>query len=745
MEDTVKRTYIKKSLRMLSLLLAVLTLPLWAFPTLGSASSFSGEAGEFYEAMLEKGFPEDYAYRLTELHLLHPTWSFSPLMITKEKPTYTWDYVLEKESEDPSNNIISSSDAYAAYRHPTNTELYDSSYYQVSAEGLAYFMDPRNFLNETDVFQFFDLSSSEEVSIAAVESVLAGTFMEGATLENGKTYAEYFMEIGVELALNPIYLAVKARQEQGVKGTSPIISGTCGTLLDTFYREGTQTGESGLLVLAPTEGHTSEELLALDGYYNLFNVSASGNGVFSIYYNAMKRAVTGSTEKTEEWGAPSWDTLWKSVYGGAALIKKSYVSDYKNTIYLQKFNVDSRASGNFWKQYMQNVTGAFTEARTFYTSFASTGMLDSACTFLIPVFGGMPDAASPDPANGECGYLATAPRKYTHAHTLSLPTLLSAENGVSYGSVSVNAWGFLELSCEVTHSYGVRALEYSWDGGSEWTRISDAGSADAAIPLPFDEGTVHVLALRGIADYDASVSAKKTCYAFLCAVLYVTITAAEPITLTLKHGETETVFSYSAGTPFPLPALPEEGFVGWYTQDGTLLPAGATVRPTEDATYRSLILSYEQLDGAALIPEEGGARLRFFAAFDAVSRALLSSLGEPATLQATLESDGETLLVDAIQRERFEAFGRVWYMTVAETEPLSCEEVDVPHTARFYITVNYSNGVTRVFDAVGTEQNTRSVREVASAALADTEADYSPALTDALRALATSQPSKEEQ
>ena len=88
-----------------------------------------------------------------------------------------------------SNNIISSSEAYAAYRHPTNTELYDSSYYQVSAEGLSYFMDPRNFLNETDVFQFFDLSAAEEVSIAAVESVLAGTFMEEAMLENGKNFS----------------------------------------------------------------------------------------------------------------------------------------------------------------------------------------------------------------------------------------------------------------------------------------------------------------------------------------------------------------------------------------------------------------------------------------------------------------------------------------------------------------------------------------------------------------------------
>lgn len=731
----MKRKYIKRTLRTLALILAIAALPFWGFSAIADTAPFAGAAQEYYEALLEKGFPEDYAHALTELHLLHPTWQFEPLLITKEEPTYTWDYVIREENEDPSNNIIFSSDTYAAYRHPTNEELYDSSYYQVSDEGLSYFMDPRNFLNETDIFQFFDLSSAAGVSEEAIASVLAGTFMEDALLENGKTYAAYFMEVGVELALNPIYLAVKARQEQGAKGTSPIISGECGTLLDTFYQNGTQTGESGLLVLAPSEGHTSEELLALNGYYNLFNIGASGNGVFSIYYNAMKRAISGTDAKAEEWGSPAWDTLWKSLYGGATVIKRSYVSDYKNTIYLQKFNVDSRASGNFWKQYMQNVTGAFTEARTFYTSFASTGMLDSVCTFLIPVFDGMPASPAPDPAGGECAYLATAPLKYDHSHTVTLPTLLSAENAVSYGSASANAWSFLELSLEADHSYGVTALEYSWDGGAEWTRISDTGSANVSIPVTFDEGTMHVLTVRGIADYDHTVSARKTNYAFLCAVLFVEITSATPITLTLRSEGEDTVFSYSAGTPFPLPALPTEGFAGWYTQDGTLLPAGATVRPMEDVTYTALILRYEQLDGAALIPEEGGARLRYFAALDATSAALLAALGDPATLHATIEAEGETLLCNATVREQFNAFGRVWHMTVADTAPIGKENADTVHTAAFYLTVTYSNGATRVIETVASEENARSVREVAVAALADTEANYSAALLEALRAL----------
>ena len=56
------------------------------------------------------------------------------------------------------------------------------------------FVSPKgvNFLNETDIFQFYTLSGGENGTIDAVEAVLAGTFMENAVLENGMTYASYF-------------------------------------------------------------------------------------------------------------------------------------------------------------------------------------------------------------------------------------------------------------------------------------------------------------------------------------------------------------------------------------------------------------------------------------------------------------------------------------------------------------------------------------------------------------------------
>ena len=77
------------------------------FVVSGNTRYFEGEAEEYYQSLLAAGFPTDYARPLTELHLLHPEWSFEPLLITEGNPLYRWDYIIEQETEDPSLNLIS--------------------------------------------------------------------------------------------------------------------------------------------------------------------------------------------------------------------------------------------------------------------------------------------------------------------------------------------------------------------------------------------------------------------------------------------------------------------------------------------------------------------------------------------------------------------------------------------------------------------------------------------------------------
>ena len=522
----------------------------------GNTRYFEGEAEVYYQELLAMGFPEDYARPLTELHLLHPEWSFTPLLITEGNPLYRWDYIIGEETKEADTNLISSGLSYLAYRHPTNSETYDSGYYQASKEAVEYFMDPRNFLNETDIFQFYDLSEANAVGLDEIEAVLADTFMADVTLENGMTYAQNFLQAGLELSVNPVYLAVKARQEQGVNGVSPVLSGTCGSLLADYYANGIQTSESGNKILTPSTGYTLEELQALDGYYNLFNIKASGNGLFTIYYNAMNRAITGTQDMSEIWDSPSWDTIWKSLYGGAYTIKTSFVDRYQNTIYLQKFNVDSRSDRNFWGQYMQNVAGSLTESRTLFSAFASSGVLDGHCSFIIPVYAGMPSKVCSDPANGECSYLAVATEKYNSVAFFSNPILQTSGDTI-YDTISVYANDSLHLRGIVTHSYGVRGIEYRLDDG-EWILTETDGAFDITLTIPYEVGTSHILTVRTLADYDHEISTKKSNYTVLSAVFYIHVVERSKINFPIPFNQNMFISFHSAEAIFTLPIGKEE-------------------------------------------------------------------------------------------------------------------------------------------------------------------------------------------
>ena len=689
----------------------------------GNTRYFEGEAEVYYQSLLAAGFPEEYAYPLTELHLLHPEWTFTPLLITEGNSLYTWDYVIEQETKDADTNLISSMDDYRAYRHATNKESYDSGYYQASKAAVEYFMDPRNFLNETDIFQFYDLSATQNIGIDEVEAVLLGTFMADATLENGKTFAEYFLEVGQELGINPVYLAVKARQEQGVAGTSPILSGECGTLLAQYYANGTQTSESGSNVLAPAEGYTAEELLALNGYYNLFNIKASGNGLFAIYYNAMKRAIEGSVDMAEVWGSPSWNTLWKSLYGGSYTIKTSFIDRYQNTIYLQKFNVDSRAGDrNFWGQYMQNVAGSLTESRTLFSALASTDVLDGPCNFLIPVYAKMPNKACEDPARGRCSYLAVATERYNSAAFFSSP-LLQTSNDTVYDTVRVYAEGSLHLQGIMTHSYGVKRVEYRWDDG-EWQTLCEGGKFDVQLPISYAEGTSHILTLRTFADYDHEDSSKRSSYTVLSAVFYVNVVERPKINISIKNNSGTVTTVHQSGTTFTLPVCNEENFIGWYGSDNTLLPSGGVISPEEDITYTALYMQFEQMRGAALVFPEDETHMRFYAAAEIDALEKLAQSNATLTFFATVvNEDGTEESTPVMLGGIDESFDTAWRVLSADTKTLNENSYNTNFSMRFWAIFTYSDGSVQASMPSGIYCQ-RSATEIARAALADTTIQY---------------------
>ena len=687
--------------------------------TSGSNRFFTGSAEDYYQSLITAGFPQDYAISLTELHLLHPSWEFRPLKITEQKSQYSWNYVIDKETEEDDNNLVSSGTAYAPYRHPTNDTLYDAGHYQASRETVEYFMDPRNFLNETDIFQFLDLSVTVTDPLHAVEQVLAGTFMENATLENGMTYAAYFCVAGAEIGINPVFIATKARQEQGVNGTSPIISGTCGSLLADYYTNQTQFSSTGKEIRPPTTGHTEEALKALDGYYNLYNIGASGNGLFSIYYNAMLRAQSGTDAKAADWGNnPSWNTRWKALYGGASFLKSSYIDAYQSTLYLQKFNVDSRAEGkNFWKQYSQSVSAALSEARTLYSAMAAGGTLDNTQVFLIPIYGNMPDDPCADPAAGTCSYTAQATTKYEYETSLTMPVWHSSENAPIYRSIEAVYGEPLKLKGTFSHSYGVKGIEYRLDDG-EWIPI-EGNSLNVSVETDFPQDSQHILTVRGIASYDHEVSSKKNNQYFLCAVFY--LSAVQPdVTLSLEIGNTVTDRIYKAGTFVTLPHSDAPDFAGWLGSDQSFLPSGAEFLIRKDITYSAIFLEFEVVKEASLYTASTVPHLRFYAKIADRDYRLLANLpGNAIRLYGTVTHDGSATVCDVAL---IPTSGNP-HLTLAINSPnIPPSSYQTGYSPSFFAELQYTDGTQTTLKASG--ETSRTAVQIAQAALADTAVRY---------------------
>lgn len=696
----------------LSVLLAALVAATLIVNIAGSEPPFTGAALTYYEELMEKGFPADYAQSLTRVHLLHPTWEFEPLKVTR-----TWGDTLTLETKNPRTNLISGGEAYTAYRHKTNHAVYDSGYYQASEAAVAYFLDPRNFLNEADLFQFYEQDTARQLRPRDLDPVLAGTFMENEQLENGKTYAEYLIELGETYGINPVFLAVRLRQEQG-DGSSPLLSGNCGSLLADYYKNQTKTTTAGKPVNPPLPGDASEEdLLALDGYYNLFNIKASGDGVFQIYRNALTYAKSHG-----------WDTKWKALRGGAEFLKDSYIGQGQSTLYLQKFDVLTTGSLH---QYMQNVGGALSEGRTLYRFFAENGLTDQVCTFRIPVYTGMTKAVSRDPAKGTCTTYAAANTRYHSQVTLTAPLAGKASDDALFGTAQVNHNATLTVTGTVTHDYGIDRLEYAWDGG-EWYPFPEAGSLSLTVPpesLP--AWGEHLLTIRVRHAYARNRVAAYT----LCAAINVTVVPPPEVTLTLRAGNSEQVKKHYEGDRYTFPVCTDAAFAGYAGSDGTLYPSGYELTLVHDVTYTAVFLTFEVQDGAALyIGSPGQAtHLRFEATIPAWELDALP-VGS-MTFSASLFRNNVSAPC-TVTHERVLTGGAGTERIYVRTEDLTgAADFDDDFSVGFSVLLRYSDGTERLLTAAGSARRTAAM--VATAALADRAETFPDSVRDYLQRMLT--------
>lgn len=306
-------------------------------------------------------FPGSYRSYIQKLISTHPNWTFVPMNTGLD-----WNTVIENEMA-PTRNLVptytmttwkSTEEPYYDPKTGEWTEYSGGGWVQASESIVKYQMDPRNFLNEDTIFQFELLTfNSSFHNVNGVEAILKNTFMSKKVLEDksggGITYGKAFMKIAESLGVSPYFLAGRVRQEQGSSGNSELISG---------------------------------KYPSFEGYYNYFNIGATGLTHEQVVINGLREAVEGK-----------WNTRFRALQGGAKKAANNYIKRGQDTLYLQKFDVDGSYDGRYYHQYMQNLLAAENEGKNVRNAYSDMNVLGNSFVFKIPVYENMPATASARP------------------------------------------------------------------------------------------------------------------------------------------------------------------------------------------------------------------------------------------------------------------------------------------------------------------------------------------------------------
>lgn len=311
---------------------------------------------DFEEYLNSQGFPDSYKDSLRQLHAQYPNWVFVADHNGKD-----WSDVLANQNTIGRSLIygsaISSWKSVADGCYDWESGKYtnmDGGWVQASSALVEYALDPRNFLNDTNIFMFENLAFDGSVQDAdGLQSMTNGTFMENSSHDlsyNGRsyTYITGLLYAGQESGVSPYHLASRILQEQGYDGHGSSISGT-------------QSGYSG--------------------YYNYYNIGASPSGGYTAVQNGLRYA-----SKSDSSLLRPWNTRMKSIIGGAIFIGKSYINKGQDTLYYEKFDMTGRGH-----QYMTNILAPRSESVKSAQGYSDSNKESISFVFKIPVYENMPE------------------------------------------------------------------------------------------------------------------------------------------------------------------------------------------------------------------------------------------------------------------------------------------------------------------------------------------------------------------
>ena len=336
-------------------------------------------------------FPESYQKKLAYLKYNHPNWQF--------KAYYTGIDWGELTSSYAENKCLKNTVYKSSLVDPLTLCICgrsgDPGYYCASAKMVNFYLDPRNFMDESMVFQFLDLANGDGVTRAVVASATANTYLY--------QYVDDIMTAASEAGINPLHIVATIFQELGRDGTPRAISGT---------------------------------VPGYEGLYNFYNYGATdGNG-------AVERGLAEA--RRQDWTSPRYALI----DGAKKVLKNGYISAGQTTKYFYKFDVvgneiltenmgqKTYSINQFYgHQYMTNLRDPSSQAGSLFNIYADAQILNEQLTFLIPVYNNMPNDPVPVPtsltANQQSLY-------YINSEKVGGINFRTSPNGNSLGSVYKN-------------------------------------------------------------------------------------------------------------------------------------------------------------------------------------------------------------------------------------------------------------------------------------------------------------------
>ncbi len=419
------------------------------FPT-----QYTGDA-DFESYLNQQGFPESYKNGLRQLHAEFPNWVFKAFHTNLD-----WNTVLDAELSGTGSLVESSSisswKSTDAGKYDWNTSTWPgfdgATWVAASREIVAYYMDPRNFLDESYVFQFLEQSYKENVqTLSGLQTMLKGSFMEGSVsltndsvLRSGSSTSTSAStvtntasstassvsgsdgvidfsgpgEAGTDSTAVASAKATASAESSASDGTVISSAGPGGTAASSASTDSSmpggsvssdssrsQAGYAEIIMEAAQQSGVSPYVLAAmilqeqgsgssgsisgqSGYYNYFNVGAYATSDMT----AIQRGIWYASQ-SGSYNRP-WTSIEKSIVGGALFYAENYLNAGQNTLYLKKWNV--QGSNMYKHQYMTNVPGAAEEGAKLSAAYSSD-MKSAAHEFSIPVYLNMPESAAAKP------------------------------------------------------------------------------------------------------------------------------------------------------------------------------------------------------------------------------------------------------------------------------------------------------------------------------------------------------------